>query len=58
MKVNDDIAKTDQQAGQGFALGATVDWGGANFSVISKNATAIELLLPLGETRLTSYVGS
>ena len=40
-----DIAKTGVQVGQSFPLGAAIDSGGANFSVYSKNATAIELLL-------------
>jgi glycogen operon protein len=45
VKVNEDIAKTEEQVGQSFPLSATVDSGGANFSVFSKNTTAIELLL-------------
>jgi glycogen operon protein len=45
VKVNEDIAKTEEQVGQSFPLGATVYSGVANFSVLSKNTTAIELLL-------------
>ncbi|MGD9044998.1 MAG: hypothetical protein PVG06_14865 [Desulfobacterales bacterium] len=43
--MNEDIAKTEEEVGQSFPLGVTVDSDGANFSVFSKNTTAIELLL-------------
>jgi glycogen operon protein len=38
-------APLQTEAGQPHPLGATVDKGGVNFSVFSRNATAIELLL-------------
>jgi glycogen operon protein len=37
--------KTDDQVGQSFPLGASVNSGGVNFSIFSKNATAMDLLL-------------
>ena len=36
---------TDWTRGSSFPLGATVEHGGVNFSVLSKNAEAVELLL-------------
>jgi glycogen operon protein len=43
--VNAEVAATNKQVGQSFPLGATVFSDGVNFSVFSKNATAIDLLL-------------
>ena len=39
------LAKTDKRVGKSFPLGATVYSDGVNFSVFSKNATGIDLLL-------------
>jgi glycogen operon protein len=39
------LAKTDKRVGKSFPLGATVYPDGVNFSVFSKNATGIDLLL-------------
>jgi glycogen operon protein len=39
------LAPFQTEPGQAHPLGATVDKGGVNFSVFSRNATAIELLL-------------
>jgi len=38
-------SKIDRMIGNSFPLGATVQQGGVNFSVFSKNADAVELLL-------------
>jgi glycogen operon protein len=38
-------AKTNDWTGKSFPLGATVYSGGVNFSIFSKNASAIDLLL-------------
>ena len=45
VNVNGDFAKTDGWVGKSFPLGATVYSDGVNFSIFSKNATAIDLLL-------------
>jgi glycogen operon protein len=45
VKVNGDFVKTDSWVGKSFPLGATVYSDGVNFSIFSKNATAIDLLL-------------
>jgi isoamylase len=45
MNMTDDPAKTDDWMGKSFPLGATVYSDGVNFSIFSKNATAIDLLL-------------
>ena len=39
------LAKTDKRVGKSFPLGASVYADGVNFSVFSKNATGIGLLL-------------
>jgi glycogen operon protein len=36
---------TDSTQGKSFPLGATVEYGGVNFSIYSRNADAVELLL-------------
>jgi len=41
----EDVRKTNKQIGRSFPLGATVYSDGVNFSIFSKNATAIDLLL-------------
>jgi glycogen operon protein len=43
--MNGDFAKTNNWVSKSFPLGATVYSGGVNFSIFSKNATAIDLLL-------------
>ena len=43
--MNRDIAETNVREGKSFPLGATLDEDGINFSIFSKNATAIDLLL-------------
>ena len=40
-----DLAKPDNRSGKSYPLGATVYSDGVNFSIFSKNATAIDLLL-------------
>jgi glycogen operon protein len=40
-----DLAKPNERMGKSFPLGATVYSGGVNFSIFSKNASAIDLLL-------------
>ena len=43
--MNSVIATTGARVGKSFPLGATPDAKGVNFSLFSKNATAIDLLL-------------
>ena len=43
--MNAEVAATNKQIGRSFPLGATVYADGVNFSIFSKNATAIDLLL-------------
>jgi isoamylase len=45
MNMTGDLTKTDDWVGKSFPLGATVYSDGVNFSIFSKNATAIDLLL-------------
>jgi glycogen operon protein len=45
MSMTGDHAKTNDWMGKSFPLGATVYSDGVNFSIFSKNATAIDLLL-------------
>ena len=45
MNVNKKATETNAQVGKTFPLGATVHSEGANFSIFSRNASAIDLLL-------------